>query len=658
MHSHRFFVASTAAMVSLAATGLVAPLPAHAQSAGQAQQKSPASTPQQSTPPTPQIPPPPPPPPVPTIQLPQPLSIPAPLPSSGFATPPQPSPTGAIPLPLDIAGDSIGIAQQTAHQRGLQGRVLWIDGTANIDSINSADKIDALMAQARRTGFNTIVLDVKPIVGYTLYPSRFTRKLTDWKGVSLPITFDPLAAMITAAHAQGLQLVANMSTFGEGHKLVSLGPTFSTNPGWQTVLYEATRTITAPVIGAGAIAISDTPNEIPDVDTEVALYTNADTLSRNYREDGTVLVTNFVGRIMAVIDVQSLSSIRVSAPPEGAVLVGFGRAGVALRNQFKVGDIVQFNSAPKYVQIKDASEQKVTMFVNPNDPQVQQHELNIVEEIATNYAIDGMIFDDRMRFAAINADFSPLSRQLFEQYVGHRLNWPDDVFRINPFPNQDIIKGPEYEAWETWRALTIRNWLANARTVVKAIRPNATVSTYTGSWYGQYDQLGSNWAAPDFDAPFAFLTPAFQQTGYAGLLDWMTTGCYYSTATVAEGNAAGSPGATVEGAAQLSNRAINDQAWFYAGLYVANFSGQPDAFARCLQAATASSQGVMLFDLSQINQYNYWPIIAAAFAAPATAPHTQIGLLDQVRAQHFTQKATGLREPPVVVYGGTPGTGL
>jgi hypothetical protein len=329
-----------------------------------------------------------------------------------------------------------------------------------------------------------------------------------------------------------------------------------------------------------------------------------------------------------------------------------------LKNEFRVGDILTFNSLPRYVPISQAQEQKVTLFVNPNDPDVQQHELNIVQELATNYSIDGIIFDDRMRFAAINADFSDLSKQQFERYVGHSITWPDDVFRINPYPNQEIIQGPQYQAWLVWRALTIRNWLAQARAVVKSVRPSATVSAYVGSWYGEYDQYGSNWAANDFDGPFQFLTPAYQQTGFAGLLDWITTGCYYTTATIADGNAIGEPGASVEAAGQLTNRVVNDQTWCYAGLYVEAFNGDADQFQRCLEAAAATTQGVMLFDLSQINQFNFWPVITQAFSRSAVAPNAVPGLVDDLRARHMQQKFENIKQPPVVVYGGVSGTGL
>jgi uncharacterized lipoprotein YddW (UPF0748 family) len=559
-------------------------------------------------------------------------------------------------VPLDSVGDSQGIAQALAHGRKLQARILWVDGTANIGSINTAEKIQALVSQAKTTGFNTIVFDVKPIVGYTLYPSRYAPKLTDWKGAGLPVAFDPLQFFVEDCHSAGMQLVANMSTFGEGHKYFNMGPAY-TNPEWQTVMYEATRTVSAPVPGSPTVPLSDTPNQIP-TDDELALYTDP-TLLQHALPGAVVDVVNFDGRVIAQIDGAALGAIDVTAPTEGAVLVGAGTAGDFLKSSTHIGDILTYGSIPRYVPITQAEEQKITVFVNPNDPAVQQHELDIVREIVTNYAVDGIIFDDRMRYAAINADFSDLSKALFEQYVGKKLKWPDDVFEINPYPNQDVIRGPYYDAWLVWRAMNIRNWLARARTIVKAVRPQATVSVYVGSWYGEYDQMGSNWAADDFSAPFQFLTPAYQKTGYAGLLDWLTTGCYYGVATIAEGTRGGEPGNTVEAAAQLSNRAVNDQAWVYAGMYMAEFPPDKiDQLERCLQAAAASTQGIMIFDLSQVNQYNLWPVFQQAFATPAQAPHTVPGLLDSIRSERSTLRQLNAGQPQMRIFAGSTGTGL
>ena len=156
-----------------------------------------------------------------------------------------------LPVALDDTNDAVGIAQQMARARGLQARIMWIDGTANLNRVNTPEKVAALTTQLRTAGFNTIVFDVKPIVGLTLYPSQFAQKLTTWVGGrTLPLEFDPLAEMVKDAHANGLQIVTSMNVFSEGHRDFKLGPGYS-HPEWQTTLYEPSLSIMSSITEIG-----------------------------------------------------------------------------------------------------------------------------------------------------------------------------------------------------------------------------------------------------------------------------------------------------------------------------------------------------------------------------------------------------------------------
>ena len=72
--------------------------------------------------------------------------------------------------------------------------------------------------------------------------------------------------------------------------------------------------------------------------------------------------------------------------------------------------------------------------LNPADPQVQDYELSIIKEFAGKYkALDGIIFD-RMRYDDITSDFSVLSREQFEKYIGDSVkNWPQDIYTFKGF---------------------------------------------------------------------------------------------------------------------------------------------------------------------------------------------------------------------------------
>ena len=165
---------------------------------------------------------------------------------------------------MDEANNGIGIAQQTARARHLQGRVLWIDGTANMNAINTPDKIVSLAQQIKKAGFNTVVLDVKPIVGFTLYPSKYAPKLTTWKDRTIPADFDPLPDMVAKCHQSGLQIVVNMNVWSEGHRgdnntVKKQGPGYQ-HPEWQTVLYSVEGRIRASAPGSPSFAVSQRVN--------------------------------------------------------------------------------------------------------------------------------------------------------------------------------------------------------------------------------------------------------------------------------------------------------------------------------------------------------------------------------------------------------------
>ena len=568
------------------------------------------------------------------------------------------------PVTLDEAHNGIGIAQQMTRERGYQGRVLWIDATANIDRYNTPEKVATLVAKIKSVGFNTIVLDIKPIIGFTLYPSKYAPKLTEWARPwgtqKLPLAFDPVREMTTQTRQQGINLVLSMNAFSEGHRDFGKGPGYD-HPEWQTTLYDVQLRVRREVAGSASQGISDIVNGTPRQADDLAVYTD---LSRLKSTDPNTLIAllDANGVVQAQIAASALATIQPTLPSGGSALVATTPQAVAfLRLNAAPTQKLVMDTVPVFIPISQRPEKQVPLMVNPNNPVVRKRILDMIGEVALNYPADGVIFDDRLRYAAINADFSPDTRQQFEQYVGKRLTWPDDVFRYQVnFPTLERyeVPGPYYDAWLTFRALTLRNWLADVVRVVKTARPQMTVNTYVGSWYPDYPEVGANWAAPDVQAGFRFLNDAYKQTGWAGLTSFITTGCYYTTATIAEAVGANKNiGDSVEAAGQFSNRAVNDQAFVYAGISLDKFANKPDQLRRVLQAAAASTQGVMVFDLSH-NIDPLWSVFAEAFSKPAIAPHAVPGLIEELRAKHEAQKASGIPTPPVVIYRGTSGTGF
>ena len=191
-------------------------------------------------------------------------------------------PFPALPtIKIDERQAKLGVAQETAYRERLQGRVLWIDGTANLDRCNTDEKIAALMAKVAMTGFNTVVYDVKPIVGRTLYPSKLTEKLTEWKGQKMPLEYDPLAAMVREAHRNGLSILVSMNAFSEGHSFskrdADKPDTQFGKPGWgyehpelQTWVLRSQPLLSRPG-GGGGLKVPSEPNKW---NNEIGVFTS------------------------------------------------------------------------------------------------------------------------------------------------------------------------------------------------------------------------------------------------------------------------------------------------------------------------------------------------------------------------------------------------
>jgi uncharacterized lipoprotein YddW (UPF0748 family) len=584
--------------------------------------------------------------------------------------PPPPVPVPYVPfphlgdLPLDEGHNGMGIAQKLSRQNGWQGRLLWIDGTANLERVNSKEKIEALVKKAKEVGFNTLVFDVKPIIGYTLYPSRYAPKLTEWVRPwgtqKMPKNFDPLAEMCRQTKQHNISLLVSLNAFSEGHREFQKGPGYE-HPEWQTVLYEPQTRVGKKGSTAISYPLSDRTNAPARTAGDLSIYTDLTQLTKPALGTRVAFIDK-TGTVQAVWDAVALIESKTSLPAGMGALVGTpGKAADFLNTNARVGEAFTLTSTPIYVPIGQRYDRQTPLMTNPNNPDVRKRALGFIKEITGRYPIDGIIYDDRLRHAAINSDFSDSTKREFEQWLGKTVQWPTDIFtysQIWPEGKRVISPGPYYDAWNVFRAQTIRNYIAEASQIAKSRRPNLTFATYVGSWYPDYPDLGANWAATDLPAGYRFLSEAHKQTGWAGLVDFITTGCYQSTPTMADALALGQNiGDTIEAAGQFSNRAVNDATFVYAGISLERYKNRPSDLKHALQAACATTQGIMCFDLSHDIE-PLWPVFAEAFKTPAPAPHQVPDALATLRAERAKYKASGLPDPPVIQYRGTSGIGF
>lgn len=551
------------------------------------------------------------------------------------------------PVMMDMLGNGVGLAQQTARAKNLQGRILWIDATANIDRYNSVEKIRALVARIKQAGFNTIVFDVKPISGQVIYPSRLAPKLLEWKGKQLPLDFDPVAPIVAEAKRAGLPIYASLNAFSEGHRLFKVGPGYERREQ-QTVLYEG-RPVLRIRSETFAISSKASPDAVGVYLTGVAIPADPGGFALTVRKDHRI-VDGFE---------RSGAIAAPTVPLGGYALYGVGAAAEFLRARAIPGQRVTLDTEPVFVPMVERPEGQYPLMMNPNHPEVRRQSREIVRELMERYPFDGIIYDDRLRYAGLNADFSEITRGLFERRVGRKVTWPDDVFRftLNPNLTQGIAPGPLYDQWMAFRAGVLTTFLREIRGVLREARPGAQLAAYAGSWFGEYPSIGSNYASATVEAGFWFLSPEYRKTGFARELDFFVTGCYYPTATIYEAMGRAAPiGATVEGAGMLSNRLAGSDTWTYAGIMLSDFKDDPEGLARALQAACGSTQGVMVFDLSHDIDAS-WSVFDRAFLQPRTAPHAVSGVLEDVRRRRAAQLAAGYRDPPIIITAGSAGVG-
>ncbi len=278
-------------------------------------------------------------------------------------------------------------------------------------------------------------------------------------------------------------------------------------------------------------------------------------------------------------------------------------------------------------------ESKQSLFVNPTREDVQRYELSIIAEAARNYPqLTGIILD-RARFDGIASDFSPESRAAFEKFLNKKVkHWPEDIFtwqKQTPDAEPEVTPGPLFKRWLFWRAKCIFDFFVKARDTVKTLNPQLAFGDYAGSWYPTYYEVGVNWASQHYHPPYWWADPDYHVTGYAELLDFFMSGCYYFEVTIDELNlpdvridlrqeAAMKDGKqfwySVEGACDITNQVIQQATTVYGSLFILQYKDHPRQFKRAMQMVLKKTDGLMLFDLVYINEYDWWELLQETFS--------------------------------------------
>ncbi|MCF7740470.1 MAG: family 10 glycosylhydrolase [Candidatus Marinimicrobia bacterium] len=276
-------------------------------------------------------------------------------------------------------------------------------------------------------------------------------------------------------------------------------------------------------------------------------------------------------------------------------------------------------------------EKGYSAFVNPIRPEIQEYEIKIIKEIISKYDFDGIVLD-RARYDNIKSDFSNYSKKKFEQFIDTSLkNWPEDIFTWEKANKEwHINPGKYYKEWIYWRAKNIHDFFTRVRDTVKKYTPEINFATYVGAWYPSYYKLGVNWAHPEYIPQYEWALDNYHKTGYADVLDYLMTGCYFYNVTIEEiqsinrkskaNQEAGIEEViktyhTVEGSAKMSMKVTKGKLPVYGSLYVQQYKDKdnPEQFIKAVKMVLNNTDGIMVFDICHLEDFDWWKYLEKVF---------------------------------------------
>ena len=110
-----------------------------------------------------------------------------------------------------VAGTAIALGSLSACGGGDKAmtddtpKYLWMCAEANFERFSTRDSIDYYLDKIKETGFNHIVVDIKPIQGKVLYDSDICEQLTVVHDCEVIRDWDYFGYFLEKAHEKGLR---------------------------------------------------------------------------------------------------------------------------------------------------------------------------------------------------------------------------------------------------------------------------------------------------------------------------------------------------------------------------------------------------------------------------------------------------------------------
>ena len=95
-------------------------------------------------------------------------------------------------------------------------KMLWFDAEANFERFSKKENITYYLDLAKSTGFNKIVVDVRPVQGDALFKSSYLTPLTDLAGTHIERDWNYLQFFIDEAHKRELKVTVSATIFTAG----------------------------------------------------------------------------------------------------------------------------------------------------------------------------------------------------------------------------------------------------------------------------------------------------------------------------------------------------------------------------------------------------------------------------------------------------------
>src|SRR5690554_1485996 len=291
---------------------------------------------------------------------------------------------------------------------------------------------------------------------------------------------------------------------------------------------------------------------------------------------------------------------------------GLGSQGILYRDASKKSWATSENLSIGITNTMDAG--GGTKFFNPANEEVQNYLSDLLKDLA-KYDLDGIILD-RGRFDGMQSDFSNITREKFEGYLGNvkLTSFPEDIVPAGATIH-DVIAMTTYPPyltkWLEFRAKVIYDFMEKARTAVKTVNSDILFGVYVGGWYSTYYEVGVNWASNRYNPSLSYkwATPKYKDYGYADMMDHILIGAYASPLRVY-----GSSEWTMQGFSRLAKDKIKDKPIVASGPDVGNWDvnnnatqqQENQAIVESVKACMDECDGYFLFDMIHLKMANQW----------------------------------------------------